>query len=1262
MKLLKDTNSEVQGMAMKCLAPLTAFVETLQASYIVDKLLDHVVDGDALKPSAGSPENIGVKAMRDVSSISLKSILAELPPESQKAVIISKSIAPRLVLTIRSTKATGDTVDVLIEAFELLYDILNRMGILLADHHDDICDAILRQLPSSSAIIAKRAISCLGALAATSENSLFTRIVNKAISDLQTQPSRTVIRTSVQIIWRLSRTSGHRLAVHVPVLVPILFNYCSSEIYKEDDELREHCMETLASFCLRCRREMIPFGSTLANCVVILAKYDPNYVEDDDNDEDQDDNGDEMGQDVEDMDEFDEDDDYSDDDDSSWKVRRAAIRCVHAITSVELLPRAELFSRFGPFLITRFKEREESVKLDVFDAFSELLRLAGSMTKGFSAASATIRAEADVGDAMIVDADEEVRNQVSPLLLRGPGIVKSLKKELGSKSLKARTKAMTLLRNLVNTMPSVILPLIGNVIPEIEQGLRDSSTAMKTESLLLLRSVMAGGGAEALKDDIGVLIPQVIATTGDRYYKITAECLRCCGEALIAFGTASPACKENMSPLAPGIHDSALKRVTAQDQDSEVKEAALLCLGGTVSYFGSVLGSDRLSKITPVLVDRLGNEMTRLATVRALSAISRSGASNVLCTMMAEITETVGGFLRKNNSSLKVAALDMLSVAPVLPSKNDSALVANVSELVTDSDLRITRMSLLLMARLIQMRGSGIVGEVAKSNSVYQRAIGLTLSSLLQGAAVDALIEFFRTLAYVNAIPLTVEAMLTDLITQAGELALMMTASTTRTSSPLHTVARCVVALCEAADATVRTQIREQIIMEIASNDTKRRIFSLVCLGEFGRCSRIIKSDEEKQRARDSVLAALEASEDEVRTAAALAMGGISATDGTNGVLTLVDLIRQQPRQKYLLLLSMKDTIWSSSNIDLGQVVQVLLPLLLQPTSVSDSGFSNLDSHVGGGKQASEQDSVRTATAECLGLLTQAGPDVLMPKLVEGAKSMHSDVRASVAAAIKFAMASNSDNGPALAKSLKVAVNIFVQLIGDDDVFVAKNALQAVNAIAKSRPSLLAPHLTTVQQLVFARLVKNKDFVRIVDLGPFKHEEDYGLDMRKSAFDCMRTFVSGPLCTSLQLTTLVEHTLVGFADQSDVRAIAQLILATAAATPGAAQLVTIIEPILKALEMTFNEKVKPNAVRQETERHDESIRGALRAIRMLETVPEIAQNRRFQSFMSSVVRTSKYVEKYEAIGQKDVELMTIGGMTGAESVLAQDMDDVIMAD
>lgn len=58
----------------------------------------------------------------------------------------------------------------------------------------------------------------------------------------------------------------------------------------------------------------------------------------------------------------------------SWKVRRSSIKCLDALISTRRDLLLSFYSSVCPALLSRFKEREENVRADVFAAFSTLLR------------------------------------------------------------------------------------------------------------------------------------------------------------------------------------------------------------------------------------------------------------------------------------------------------------------------------------------------------------------------------------------------------------------------------------------------------------------------------------------------------------------------------------------------------------------------------------------------------------------------------------------------------------------------------------------------------------------------------------------------------------------------------------------------------------------------------------------------------------------------------------------------------------------------
>lgn len=110
--------------------------------------------------------------------------------------------------------------------------------------------------------------------------------------------------------------------------------------------------------------------SPILNRSLELVKYDPNYVEFDDDDDDVDMDDDAFD---DDDDEFDQGE-YTDDEDDSWKIRRGAAKVLEVLINTRSDLLADFYRIAALPLIARFSEREESVRLEVLEAFEALLR------------------------------------------------------------------------------------------------------------------------------------------------------------------------------------------------------------------------------------------------------------------------------------------------------------------------------------------------------------------------------------------------------------------------------------------------------------------------------------------------------------------------------------------------------------------------------------------------------------------------------------------------------------------------------------------------------------------------------------------------------------------------------------------------------------------------------------------------------------------------------------------------------------------------
>ncbi len=87
--------------------------------------------------------------------------------------------------------------------------------------------------------------------------------------------------------------------------------------------------------------------------------------------------------------------------------------------------------------------------------------------------------------------------------------------------------------------------------------------------------------------------------------------------------------------------------------------------------------------------------------------------------------------------------------------------------------------------------------------------------------------------------------------------------------------------------------------------------------------------------------------------------------------------------------------------------------------------------------------------------------------------------------------------------SLQACLLDFLLLMGDADHHVRKAAVVTLAAVLHQQPSLVVGALPRLLPLLYEQTKVRPELVRTVDLGPFKHRIDDGLDLRKAAFECM---------------------------------------------------------------------------------------------------------------------------------------------------------------
>ncbi|KAG5024111.1 hypothetical protein JHK85_020453 [Glycine max] len=1072
---LDDAAGDVSGLAVKCLAPLVRKVSEVRVVEMTSKLCDKLLNGK--------------DQHRDIASIALKTVVAEVSTQSLAQSIL-QTLTPQL---IRGITGPGMGSEIKCESLDILCDVLHKFGNLMAADHELLLSSLLSQLSSNQASVRKKTVACIASLSSSLSDDLLAKATVEVVTNLKNKVAKSeMIRTNIQMIGALSRAVGYRFGPHLGDTVPVLINYCTNAS-ENDEELREYSLQALESFLLRCPRDISVYCDEILHLTLEYLSYDPNFT--DNMEEDTDDEGLEEEEDDESANE------YTDDEDVSWKVRRAAAKCLAAL----IVSRPEILSKLYD-------------EMDVFNTFIELLRQTGNVTKG--------QTDADM-------------------------------RQVG---------AFSVLKELVVVLPNCLADHIGSLIPGIEKALN-------------------------------ALSAPVLSAVGERYYKVTAEALRVCGELVRVVRPNIEGSGFDFRPYVHPIYNGIMSRLINQDQDQEVKECAISCMGLIVSTFGDHLNAE-LPACLPVLVDRMGNEITRLTAVKAFAVIAASPLRVDLSCVLEHVVAELTAFLRKANRALRQATLGTLNSLIVAYGDKivlsayeviivelsglirfvllSYSLYIGIGDMECDSDLHMTALALELCCTLMGDKRSNQSIGLAVRNKVLPQALTLIKSSLLQGQALSALQNFFAALVY--SANTSFDSLLESLLAcakpspQSGGIA----------KQALHSIAQCVAVLCLAAGdqkCSSTVKMLTDILKDDSSSNSAKQHLALLCLGEIGRR----KDLSTHAHIENIVIESFQSPFEEIKSAASYALGNIAVGNLPKYLPFILDQIDNQQKKQYLLLHSLKEVIVRQS-VDKAEFqessVEKILNLL----------FNHCES---------EEEGVRNVVAECLGKIALIEPVKLIPALKVRRTSPAAFTRATVVIAVKYSIVERPEK---IDEIIYPEISSFLMLIKDNDRHVRRAAVLAISTFAHNKPNLIKGLLPDLLPLLYDQTIVKQELIRTVDLGPFKHIVDDGLELRKAAFECVDTLLDSCLDQVNPSSFIVPYLKSGLDD-------------------------SLVDPLQK----TINFKPKQDAVKQEVDRNEDMIRSALRAIASLNRISGGDCSVKFKNLMNEISKSQTLWDKYYSI-------------------------------
>lgn len=1248
---LKDSNGEVQNMAIQCLGPFVNKAADGILCPMIDKI-SNLQTGDIVDES--------------VPSLALRAIVISLPrtttgvPRS-KAVsdaysAISKALIPRLVgytvipLNRKDLpKPPKGMLKVDMEsgsdsnAMDVLTEVARCFGSMLQEEEvRALAKTSLQVLEHerTSSVLKKKAVVAISTLANNFSDILLQNFLGQVIEHLrESQLSKSKKKLYYSLLGSISRSIPKQFSQYIDKIAPFIFSSLSQDEIDRDmaaleateerdpeaDDVREAALVALESFLASCTDAMHTYTNDTIQVIARFLSYDPLAVEDDDEMEDE---QEELDDEFADED-FEEEVDVDDDDNASWKVRRCAAKASAVFIqtrSVDLLGDGTLYSRIAPALVSRFKEKHESVRLEVLAALSLLIRI----TSGRSArAVVSIEQAIEIGtmapppsrkrrrggsDASMLDAHHDAilamshqefqskapsSSAMESLVKMSPEIVggtaQLLKASPLPKDLFTKQAAMALLKDLAvslqgeeaDYLAQTVDTVVNSITVSGGSGISAANTNhFRIEALQFLGAVAQAHTTTELDPYLGKIIPALIAASKEKFTKVAVAALTAIEQYVLALAPPrSPKTTSSHQQYLSQLYIAVSDRIGANEADIEVRRLAIhvlgFILGLTSDTQGLISGEERNAGLL-LLENRLKNELTRLASVKAVDTvlILTKDGEQYPPKWVQTVAIELGAQLRKASRALRGSSLAALKTLAINPASNSqlsspaiSQLVPLLLPLLKQGDLHLIGPSLLILSTFIQRDPKAVV------NDDFIEAFCTMLYTPIAGSTLDALLVCVRAIGEKGVGKKLMDTLLRDVSLNASA----------------DIVGKVVGNLLVSGGSSTGVTLDAFVKEAKSAKDEKRRCLALAVLGEAA-----LRMGPVSPLAPPEFIQYFTIKSDKVPFAAAVALGRAGAGNAPVYLPVILDKLNsasgtgkpEDQRQQYLLLHSLREILGHEGAE--SQIIPYAQPL-----------WSNI-------LTASQTEDNKTIGAECIGRLAIIDPKTYLPQLqvtLDPAKhpkprrkcsnavqtfltDRNPLVRGMVISALRYIFADTDSSydgylAPLLIPMLKT-------MLGETDLENRRLALTTLNSAAHNKPRLILPHLEQLLPFVMKETVPDPQLIREVQMGPFKHKVDDGLEIRKAAYETVHSLLGAPSTLgAIDLPALFERLTAGVQDDTDIRTLCTLMLAkltSLAPEEVRSRLGSLVEPFRAVLAR----KEREGAVKQEVERLVEEKRDVVR--------------------------------------------------------------------
>ncbi|KAJ5241657.1 TATA-binding protein interacting (TIP20) [Penicillium citrinum] len=209
----------------------------------------------------------------------------------------------------------------------------------------------------------------------------------------------------------------------------------------------------------------------------------------------------------------------------------------------------------------------------------------------------------------------------------------------------------------------------------------------------------------------------------------------------------------------------------------------------------------------------------------------------------------------------------------------------------------------------------------------------------------------------------------------------------------------------------------------------------------------------------------------------------------------------------------------------------------------------------------------------CVGRLALIDPSSYIPHFQEYLSNSNPVIRGVVISAFRYTLADSSDIYNDVLRPLMVP--LLTTMLGDKDLGNHRLALTTLNSRNPQQNGTIAPALGRA--------------AASMQMGPFKHKVDDGLDLRKSAYETLYASLDTSFARS-HMEELSDRVIAGVEDEQNIRAISNLMTARLVSI-APAETERRLDALSERYTTVLSFKPKDNAVKQELEKAQEASSG-----------------------------------------------------------------------